>query len=293
MKGRASTRSGVLIALSPLLLPFLTVFGCGLVITVLQSFGFLMFSYHYEDSLFAYKELFHSRWFYQSAVFSLYVAAGSAITAVIAGTALAYQLWKLPQRFHTILAIYKIPLILPHIAVGFITVILLAKTGMLSSVLYRCGLLDAFEAFPNLLYTSSGIDLIGAYVYKETPFVMVMVYGMLCRFDPRRIETGRMLGASPNRIFWSLVVPYLMPIINTSFIILFVYAFGAFDLPFVLGDGYPGMLAIRVYDYFFQKDLSLRPIAMAMLSMMFLFSLFFIISYLRLARRVEGRGRKL
>lgn len=293
MQGRARRRSEVFFALLSLLVPFLAVFGCGLVITVLQSFGILMFSYSYEDMFFAYKELLGSRWFYQSALFSLYVAAVAAIIAVAAGTTLAYQLWKLPQRFHSILSIYKIPLILPHIAVGFIAVILLARTGMVSSILHSFGLLDSFEDFPNLLYTSVGIDLISAYVYKETPFVMVMVYGMLCRFDRRRIDTGRMLGASPVRIFWSLVVPYLLPVINTSFIILFVYTFGAFDLPFVLGDGYPGMLAIRVYDYFFQKDLSLRPVAMAMLTMMFLFSLFFIVGYLRLARRMEGGGRKL
>jgi putative spermidine/putrescine transport system permease protein len=293
MKHRAKHRWEIPLRLSPLLLPFVAVFGCGLLITLLQSFGIWMFSYRYEDMLFAYKELFGSRWFYQSALFSLYVAAISATIAVVLGTLLAYQLWRLPQRLHTILAMYKIPLILPHIGVGFLAVILLAKTGVFSAILHSLGLLETFAAFPNLLYGSYGVDLIGAYVYKETPFVMIMIYGMLCRLDRRLLDTGHMLGASSLRIFFSLVVPYLLPIINTSFIILFVYSFGAFDLPFILGDSYPGMLAIRVYEYFFQKDLVMRPLAMALLSLMFLFSTLFIVGYLHFVRRVALEVRKL
>jgi putative spermidine/putrescine transport system permease protein len=154
-------------------------------------------------------------------------------------------------------------------------------------------LIDSFEGFPDLLYTLSGIDLISAYIYKETPFVMVMVYAMLVRFDRRQIDAARMLGAGRLRIFYSLILPFILPAINTTFIILFLFTFGGFDLPFVLGDSYPGMLSIRIYDYYFQKDLALRPVAMAMLSLIFVFSLLFIALYLRLSARLARGVRKL
>jgi putative spermidine/putrescine transport system permease protein len=283
----------ILCSLLPLLIPFLAIIGGGLLITALQSFGLFMFSYTYDDMLFAYKELFADAWFLQSALYSLYVALVSTVISLIIGTFFAYLIWKLPGRYHSRTVMYKIPLILPHIAVGFIAVILLSKTGIIASFAYQLGIIDSFESFPNLLYTRAGIDLIVAYIYKETPFVMVMVYAILSRFDRRLIETASMLGASPLRCFYSLILPFIMPVINTTFIILFIFSFGGFDLPFVLGDSYPGMITIRIYEYFFQKDIALRPIAMAMLTLVFTFSLIFIFVYLKVSTRLEKGVRKL
>lgn len=291
-KNRAERRR-IILGLLPLLIPFLAIFGCGLFITALQSVGLLMFSYSYDDFLFAYRHLINDKWFLESAFYSLYVAASASFISLFLGTLFAYQIWKLPARLHGGTVIYKIPLILPHIAVGFIAVIILSKTGVISSIFHQVGIISNFQEFPALLYSSGGFDLIGAYVYKETPFVMVMIYGVLCRFDKRIIESAVMLGASPARIFFSLVLPFLVPVINASFIILFVFTFGGFDLPFVLGDSHPGMLSIKVYDYFFQKDISARPIAMAMLTLMFVFSLIFIIGYLKISKQLERGVRKL
>jgi putative spermidine/putrescine transport system permease protein len=283
----------IFLNLLPLLIPFLAIVAGGLLVTVLQSFGLFMFSYTYDDMFFAYRELLHDSWFLHSTLFSLQVALASAVIAIICGTFLAYMIWQLPDRYHRYTVIYKIPLILPHIAVGFIAVILLSKTGVFASIASQLGLIDSYADFPGLLYTRSGIDLILAYIYKETPFVMVMVYAILSRFDRRIIETAKMLGASQWRIFFTLILPFLMPVINTTFVILFIFSFGGFDLPFVLGDSYPGMISIRIYDYFFQKDLALRPVAMAMLVLVFCFSLLFILFYLKFSARLEKGVRKL
>ncbi len=286
-------RSYILYSLLPLLLPFMVIIGGGLLITTLQSFGVFMFSYTYEDMFFAYKELFSDTWFLESATFSLYVALIATTISIVLGTLFSYLIWKLPGKYHSRTVIYKIPLILPHIAVGFVAVILLSRTGIFSSIAFQLGIVESFENFPNLLYTRSGVDLIVAYVYKETPFVMVMVYAILSRFDRRIIDTATMLGASQSRSFFTLILPFIMPVINTTFIILFIFSFGGFDLPFVLGDSYPGMISIRIYEYFFQRDIALRPIAMAMLTMVFVFSLVFIFTYLKLSSRLEKGVRKI
>jgi putative spermidine/putrescine transport system permease protein len=286
-------RKHLLLHLLPLLVPFLLVFGCGLAITMLQSFGFLVFSYGYDDPFFAYRELFVAPWFLRSAVFSLYVALTSSSLSIVCGTVLAYAIWNMPERYRFFAGIYKIPLILPHIAVGFLAVLFLSKTGILASIAFHLALIDSFEGFPDLLYTPIGIDLISAYLYKETPFVMVMVYAMLVRFDRRQIESARMLGAGRVRIFLALILPFIMPAISTTFVILFIFTLGGFDLPYVLGDSYPGMLSIRIYEVLFQKDLSQRPMAMAMLTLIFIFSLLFIALYLRLSARLARGVRKI
>lgn len=286
-------RSGaILMRLLPLV-PVMLVFGCGIAVTVLQSLGLLMFSYSYDDLWFAYRQLFADWWFWQSAGYSLYIATASSGLSCLFGTALAYALWKMPEPYRRRALIYKIPLILPHIVVGFLAILILAQTGVLASLAHYLGWISSHEEFPQLLYSRAGIDLISAYVYKETPFVILMVYAMLVRFDKRQVETARMLGAGRLRIFFTLILPFLLPAINTTLLILFVFTLGGFDLPFVIGDSSPGMISLRVYDYFFHRDLVERPIAMAMLSLLLLFSLVFIVLYLRLSAHLSREVRKV
>ena len=88
-------------------------------------------------------------------------------------------------------------------------------------------------------------------------------------------------------------LPFIMPVVNTAFVILFIYSFGAFDLPYVLGDSFPGMLSLRVYEFYFQRDLSYRPVAMAILTLLFLFSVFFVLLYSWLVDRLSNDVRKI
>lgn len=275
------------------LLPVALVFGCGIVVTVLQSFGLLMFSYSYQDLGFAYRELFSDTWFFRSVGYSLYVATAASGLSCLLGTALAYALWKMPDGYRRYALLYKIPLILPHIVVGFLATLFLAKTGVLASLAQHLGWITAYEEFPDLLYSGAGIDLISAYLYKETPFVILMVYAMLVRFDQRQVAVAKMLGAGRWRIFVTLVLPFILPAINTTFLILFVFTLGGFDLPFVIGNSYPGMISLRVYDIFFHHDLIERPVAMAMLSLLLLFSLVFMVLYLRLSTHLAREVRKV
>lgn len=284
---------GVILRLLPLLVPVALVFGCGVAVTLLQSVGLLMFSYRYEDLWFAYRELLADPWFYRSAGYSLAVALASSTISCLLGTLLAYGLWKMPEKLRRYGLIYKIPLILPHIVVGFLATLVLAKTGVLAAVAYRLGLIASYQDFPQLLYSATGLDLIAAYVYKETPFVILMVYAMLARFDQRQAAVARMLGAGRARVFLTLILPFVLPAINTTFLILFVFTLGGFDLPFVIGDSSPGMISLRVYEVFFHRDLAERPMAMAMLSLLLIFSLGFLVLYLRLSARLAREVRKV
>lgn len=282
-----------ILMLSPVLLPFLFIFTAGIALTALQSFGFMVFSYSYEDHLFAYREIFTKEWFLHSFLLTLFTALTSASVSVILGVFISWKLWLLPAGRNRIAGVTKIPLILPHIAVGFIVIIFFSRSGVFSSILASAGIISGMEEFPGILYSSYGFDVILAYIYKETPFVIVMVYAVLLRTDRRMIDAASMLGAGTTRIFFTVILPLLTPVINTVFIIIFVYNFGSFEIPYILGSSRPGLLSIRVYDYFFQKDLSLRPVAMAVLMIIIVFSMSSIYIYSRFVSRIDIRDRKL
>jgi putative spermidine/putrescine transport system permease protein len=283
----------LLLKLLPVLVPFALLFLSGIILTILQSFGIFAFNITLTDIFAAYRKLFSDIWFYRSFFFSLYVAFLSTLFSVMIGTAFSYFIWKLPSDLGRYSVVYKMPLILPHIAAAFIIVILLGKTGFFSSVLYNLGIIRDFNEFPALVHTQKGFDIILAYVFKEVPFVILMVSAVLNALDVRLIQTASMLGEGKLRIFFRIILPFIFPVISTTFIILFIYSFGAFDIPFVIGASYPGMLSLRIYNYYFGRDLSYRPEAMAFLVLIFFFSVIFIYFYQKLISKLGIKERKL
>lgn len=259
---------------------------------VAQSLGYGLPLPYAGEPLDAYRKLFEPHML-ASFWLSLKVGAISACFAVILGVVFAIFLWSLPASLQQAGVIYKIPLVLPHIAVAFIVLILWSKSGVFSSIGYELGLVDTPQDFPSILYGGSGVGMILAYVYKEIPFVLLMAYASLKRLDSRLIDTARMLGAGQWMTFRCVVLPHLMPVVHTTFIILFLYAFGAFEIPFLLGESRPGMLSIEAYNIYFRKDMSHRPEAMAILVAMFLFSIGFIVLYFRIVSRFRQQDRKL
>lgn len=282
--------------LTPLLLPFGAVFGLGILLALAQSLGYYspvaLPAFEQHGPLAAYGALFSPRMFASLGI-SLFVACVSASAATLLGGVLAYGVWKLPPRLQGPATIYKIPLILPHIAVGFIVLVLFTRTGFVASACHQLGFINRAEEFPQLLFSGSGLGMILAYVLKSTPFVILMAHAVLRRLDPRLIETARMLGASRLRAFTSIVLPALSPVLNSTFIILFLYNFGAFDIPYILGESAPAMLSIEAYNLYFRRALADRPTAMAILCCIFLFSAVFIVLYTHLTRRLSGEARKV
>ena len=176
---------------------------------------------------------------------------------------------------------------------AFLVLLFFGQTGLLAAVANRLGLAPTPQDFPQLLFAGDGLGMILAFMYKGTPFAMLMVLAVLFGFDTRLLQTAAMLGAGPCETFRRVTLPRLLPAMHGAFIILFLYAFGAFDIPFLLGESRPGMLSMRVYDIYFQQDLADRPQAMAILALMFAFTALFTMLYNALARRMDERGRKL
>lgn len=274
--------------LAPVLVPCLLLFGGGLVLAVAQSLGMgLPFPYA-GGTWDAYMALWRGH-MVDSFVLSLRVGALSALVSVALGTVLAVSLWRMPAVLQQVGVVYKVPLILPHISVAFIVLVFFSKSGIVSSAAYHLGLVAEPAQFLSPVYDGYGTGMILAYVYKETPFVILMAYAALKRLDMRLLDTAHMLGAGMLMQWRCVLLPHLAPVLHTSFIILFLYAFGAFEIPYLLGESRPGMLSIEAFNLYFQRDLAFRPQAMAVLVGMFLFSLGFIVLYTLAVRRFARR----
>jgi len=288
------TRTGSLILhLMPILIPFAALFMTGIIITVLQSFGIGFALPEGTGFLSAYREVFQSPFFLASVRHSLWIGLVSASVSVMTGMFLALLIWNTTSRVKKYSVVYKIPLILPHITVAFIVMIIFSQSGLLASLAYQAGLLSEPADFPNLFYNKTGTGIILSYIWKEVPFATLMILSVLQKLDIRYIQTGTMLGAGFFRKLRHLILPHIAPAVHTTFIILFLYSFGAFDIPFLVGESSPQMLSITVFNLYFRAQLSSRPQAMAILTMMFLFSMIFITLYTRAVTAVNPKARRI
>ena len=286
-------RGTILLGLMPVMLPYLLIFTLGIGFAILQSFGYLLPPPVKPQGFTAYFLLLKDPWFLRSFVHSLTVSCMATSISVALGTLLALFLWRLSPGARVLASVYKIPLILPHLVVAFLVLILFDPSGLFSSLSLRLGLTSSQADFPNLLYAPWGGGLIVAYIIKETPFVAMMVYAVLTGIDERMMQTARMLGCRGPELFFALVLPEIAYPLHTVFIILFLYSFGGVDIPMVLGSSRPQMISLFIYNDYFQRDLSRRPVAMAALSLALLFSLLFIVGYTYLVRRGRVTVRKV
>lgn len=266
--------------LSPLLIPFFLFFAGGILLAVLQSIG-IGLPFPYEGGVLdSYKELL-TPYMLRSFLLSIKVGAVAALFSVALGTILAIGLWRMPALLQQAGVIYKIPLILPHLAVGFIVFFFWAKSGLISSAMFHAGITGSPQDFPSILFGSDGWGMIIAYTYKQIPFALLMSYASLKRLDMRLLETAYMLGATRWKAFCAVTYPHIRSVVHSTFCILFLFGFGAFEIPFLLGGSSPAMLSIEAYNLYFRKELYHRPQAMAILIGIFVFSVTFLTLYLR------------
>ncbi|ABM27328.1 ABC transporter permease subunit [Nitratidesulfovibrio vulgaris] len=271
-----------MLPLAALLLPF----AVGVMLTTLQSLGIGVPAGGAQGglSLYGWRTLLHGG-AADSLLYGVRVAGLSAAISVVLGMVAAYGVWRLPRRWQWAGLLPRVPLILPHIAVAWLVVLVCARSGVLSSLSYALGMTAGQGDFPALLYGGDGWGMIIAYVWKETPFVMLLVVASLRRLDPRLVEMGRMLGGGRWRTFRAVVLPHVAPVLRVCLVILFLYALGAVEVPFVLGETRPVMPGIAAYNAFFHGDFAGRPAAMALLSALFVFG----VGVVALYAFLEGR----
>lgn len=275
-----------------LLLPFFGIMALMLVSVwnvAVQSLGYIPAFNLTKLSLRYYGEVFRNPDFAQSVWVSLKIALWSAVFACIFGVALSMALIKTRKtRGATIYAI-RLPILVPHAVVALFVVQLCGQTGLIARTGYALGLLEDYNQFPQLLYTPSYLGTILAYLWKEIPFVAYFVLAFMSSISESLGEAAENLGASPVRSFFDVTLPLSLRVISKAFLIIFIFAFGGYELPLLLGSTLPKALSVQTYLSYMNPDLLQRPLAMAMNGTMLLLSAAVACLYAFLVTRLNRR----
>ena len=278
-----------------LLLPFLLITGIVLVSVwnvAVQSLGYIPAFGLTRPTLQYYQQVFTRPDFLSALWVSLKIALWSAVAATVLGVLLSMALIKCRRAKGATLYAIRLPILVPHAVVAVFVIQILSQTGLIARGAYALGLLSESSQFPQLLYTPSYLGTILAYLWKEIPFVAYFVLAFMAGISETLGEAAENLGASALHSFWEVTLPLSVPVISRAFLIIFIFAFGGYELPLLLGSTLPKALAVQTHLVYMSPDLLQRPLAMAMNGVILLLSaamaLVYSMAVSRLNRKIGG-----
>jgi putative spermidine/putrescine transport system permease protein len=190
-----------------------------------------------EPTFESWHELVNDPVFREGLVFTLWIAAASTALAAAAGVALALALRRRGAGLRVLAAL---PVPVPHLLVAVVAVVWLAPGGLADRLL---GGLPV-----DLVRDRAGLGVIGVYVYKEAPFLALLVLAALGRDLERREEAAIVAGATRRqRLAW-VVWPAIRGPLVIGCVIVAAFAIGAFEVPLAVGPNSPPTLATYAFE---------------------------------------------
>lgn len=244
-------------ALVPAILFTLFFVGYGIGMSVLKSF-----QVNGELTLDNYMNLFSNKSFLASLPYSLSITAISTVISIIIGIYFAKLLHHtIKNKFPKLLV--WIPMLFPHFIWGYMLYLFLSQSGLLSSLLYHMGMINEMTDFPIMFREETGIGIILTYVWKEIPFVVLMLLPVFSQIDDEPSYVVKTLGGNGWDVFKTVEWPRILPVVVESAIIIFAFVLAAVEVPYLLGITHPKMLPVLAYEWFFEGDWSNRGLSYA------------------------------
>jgi putative spermidine/putrescine transport system permease protein len=154
-----------------------------------------------------------------------------------------------PRAVAVLRWLYRWPLFIPFVVAGQLMRTFLAKNGMMNNVLVELGLLEPLSAQSFLDWRG----IVITFVWKQTPFVALLVSGAMASLDRATIEAARNLGAGRLRVLLEIVVPQVRQTLAVGLILSFVIMMSVLSVPLMVNAQTPTMLtadmAFRINAY--------------------------------------------
>ena len=270
--------------LSPALIILGGLFLTGLGLTLLRSLHYAPALGQTRPDLSAYAAILASPGFLKSLTLSLWIATASTLIAATLALASALLLRQTFPGRALISFLVQLNLTIPHIVGAIGILYLFSQSGSFARLAYAAGAISGPQDFPILTQDPFAIGIILLYVWKELPFITLILLANLQTLGEDHEATARTLGATRWQAFRFVLLPMLMPGLAAASALVFAFAFGAYEVPLVLGAHAPKALPVLAWQAWTGTDLTTRPEAMAMAVIVALIGLGMLLLYARLLR---------
>jgi len=255
------------LALAPALTLITILLGASLAYGVAQSLGLMSVIGQDSISLTAYKNILSGQGlagqeFWGSLAFSLWVSIAS--TLISSALALLVAVWLSERRSgngDTLALNWN--LAFPHLVWSVALLLFLSQSGLLARWAASLGLISTPADFPVLLRDRYGVGIILHYVSKEIPFLALILLAVLRTQSTGYDMVAENLGASRWQRLRYVTIPLVMPSLLSGALLVFAFIFSSYEVPALLGVGYPRMLPVLALRFFNDPDLRSRADGMA------------------------------
>jgi ABC-type spermidine/putrescine transport system permease subunit I len=175
-------------------------------------------------------------------LFTIVIVVSSCVLTALAAVAIAGTLTLGENRWivATLRALYRWPLFIPFIVAAQCMRTFLAKNGLMNNSFVSLGLMEPLQTMSYLDWRG----IIITFVWKQTPFVALLLAGALASLDRATLEAGRNLGASRLRVLIELALPQVLPTLLVALVLSFVTMLSVLSVPMMVAGSQPTMLTV-------------------------------------------------
>src|SRR3954469_2975100 len=177
-------------------------------------------------------------------VFTVAIVALSTLLIAIVAIAIAgyLTLGENPRAVAVLRWLYRWPLFIPFVVAGQVMRTFLAKNGMLNHVLIGSDLLDPLAAQSVLDWRG----IVVAFVWKQAPFVTLLLAGAMASLESQHIEAARNLGAPRWRVLFDVILPQVRGTLLVGLVLSFVTMLSVLSVPLMINPNSPTMMTVDV-----------------------------------------------
>lgn len=168
---------------------------------------------------------------------ALWFTTGITVVATVLAAVLAVAFSALLRRQGALTrAGFGLPVLVPHLVVAVVAVVWIGPGGLADRLL---------GGLPfDLIRDRWGLGIVAVYVYKEAPFLALLVLAAWNAEVAEREEAAAVLGAGHFERFRHVVWPAIRIPLTIGSLVVAAFTFGSFEVPLVVGPTYPPTLAV-------------------------------------------------
>ncbi len=278
------------LSLAPALTLLLVLLGASLFYALAESVGYLSAIGQTQVSFAAYRQtLSPDSEFWVSLGFSLWVSIASTVLSSVIALALAVWLSSRSQNTDTFALNWN--LAFPHLVWSVTLLLFLSQSGLLARWAASLGIITAPDQFPVLVRDRYGIGIILSYIGKEVPFLTLTLLSVLRSQSVQYDVVAENLGANYWQRLRYVTIPQVLPALLAGDLLVFGFIFSSYEVPALMGVGYPRALPVLALRFFLDPDLRARSQGMVISLIVTLIVMVVALVSLRLeGRRMKDEG---
>ncbi|MGR5094424.1 molybdate ABC transporter permease subunit [Vibrio maritimus] len=163
---------------------------------------------------------------------SLKVASVAIIWLIPIGVFLAWLLSKKDFVGKSLLdSVVHLPLVLPPVVVGYLLLISMGRQGFLGQFIYQ---------YTGMSFSFSWRGAVLACIIVALPLMVRSIRLSMENVDYKLEQAARTLGASPQKVFWTITLPLIIPGIISGTMLSFARSLGEFGATISFVSNIPG-----------------------------------------------------